>query len=68
MGVVMIKCPTTGRAVSTGIEVDADTFANLPDVSSRLGCSACGTQHSWSKSEAWLAEHGADSAAGPPAV
>ena len=40
MSILLIKCPHTGRPISTGIEVDADTFAALPDVLSYLTCSA----------------------------
>ena len=32
MGVVMVICPSTGRAFSTGIESDTRTFPSLPDV------------------------------------
>ncbi len=56
MGILMIKCPATGRAVSTGIEVDAGTFRNLPNISSKMCCPACEAQHSWRKGEAWLAD------------
>ena len=31
MGVIMIRCPHTGLAVSTGIETDDETFDALPD-------------------------------------
>jgi hypothetical protein len=60
MGVVMIRCPASGRDVSTGIEVDAATFDALPNVSSRMHCPACGAQHDWSKTEAWLADDAGD--------
>ena len=33
MGVVMIKCPNTGKDISTGIETDASSFAHVGDVS-----------------------------------
>ncbi len=56
MGVVMIKCPDTGRSVSTGIEIERVTFIRLPDVEARMSCSACGGEHRWSKRAAWLAE------------
>ena len=32
-GVVMVRCPTTGRELSTGIEMDAATFEQLPEYS-----------------------------------
>ena len=36
MAILMIKSPHTGRPVSTGIEVDPQSFATLPDVLSRV--------------------------------
>jgi len=56
MGVVVIKCPVTGHAVSTGIELEETTFEALPNVSSSTICSDCGRRHSWTKAEAWLSD------------
>jgi endogenous inhibitor of DNA gyrase (YacG/DUF329 family) len=56
MAVMMIKCPITGEAVSTGIEIEADAFQELPDVSARMNCPACGRQHAWRRIDAWLAD------------
>ena len=57
MGMIMIACPSTGRAVSTGIEtIEVD---RLPNVIATTVCSACGRVHEWTKSDAWLAEGGA---------
>lgn len=55
MSSVMIKCPVTGRAVSTAIEVEASVFRKLPKVAARMLCPACGQDHVWSTSSAWLA-------------
>ena len=63
MGVVMIACPNTDRAFSTGIECDPRTFAYLPDVLSRSKCPHCGTEHVWWTGEAWLAADGGADAA-----
>ena len=41
LNVVMVKCPNTGRELSTGIEMDATTFKRLPDIRSQLMCPAC---------------------------
>jgi endogenous inhibitor of DNA gyrase (YacG/DUF329 family) len=60
MGVVMIKCPTTGRDVTTGIDTDQITFDGLPDVLSHSRCPVCGLEHAWSKREAHLAEPGCE--------
>jgi hypothetical protein len=44
MGVVMITCPNTGRAVHTGIETDQRSFDALPDTLSRSKCPHCGAR------------------------
>ena len=54
MASIMIKCPVSGRAVSTGIETESAVFRKLPKVSSRMHCPACGKNHVWSVSSAWL--------------
>jgi hypothetical protein len=56
MGVLMIQCPSTGREVSTGIEMlDVD---QLPAVKATTVCPACGRVHEWTKYEARLADGG----------
>jgi hypothetical protein len=56
MGIIMINCPATGRRVSTGIEtVDIE---ELPAVTAKMVCSACGAVHDWTKSDAWLVPSG----------
>jgi hypothetical protein len=54
MGTIMIRCPNTGRAISTGIETDPVTFVHLPDLLSQSKCSLCGAEHVWWTREAWL--------------
>jgi hypothetical protein len=56
MGILMINCPSTGRAVSTGIEMSG--VDQLPNVIAQTECSACGRVHEWTKDDAWLAEGG----------
>jgi hypothetical protein len=55
MSTVMIRCPVTGGAVSTAIETDPATFRKLPAVAGRMHCPACGQDHGWTISSAWLA-------------
>ena len=55
MSSVMIRCPNTGRAVSTAIEVEPHVFRKLPKISARMLCPACRQEHDWSISSAWLA-------------
>jgi hypothetical protein len=56
VGIIMINCPATGRGVSTGIEVCATD--QLPIVTARMICPACGRVHEWTKKEAWLGNAG----------
>jgi predicted RNA-binding Zn-ribbon protein involved in translation (DUF1610 family) len=55
MSSVMIKCPNTGSAVSTAIETEPSVFRVLPKTSARMVCPACGQEHVFSTSSAWLA-------------
>jgi endogenous inhibitor of DNA gyrase (YacG/DUF329 family) len=55
MSSVMIKCPNTGRAVSTEIETEPSVFRRLPKVRVRMICPACGQEHVFMTSSAWLA-------------
>jgi hypothetical protein len=58
MGILMISCPSTGRAVST--EIEMHRVDQLPSVIATIECSACGRVHEWTKADAWLAEGGDD--------
>jgi len=55
MSSVMIRCPVTGRDVSTAIETEPSVFHKLPKVACRMRCPACGEDHVWSVNCAWLA-------------
>jgi hypothetical protein len=56
MGIIMINCPATGRRVSTGIEtVDIE---ELPAVTAKMVCPACGGVHDWTKADASLVPSG----------
>jgi hypothetical protein len=54
MSELMIRCPNTGEAISTGITTDSKSFQALPDVASSSRCPKCGLDHVWRKREAWL--------------
>ena len=56
MSLVMIKCPGTGRAVSTAIETEPSVFRQLPRINARMFCPACGQEHVWAMSSAWLSD------------
>jgi hypothetical protein len=54
ISIVMVRCPATGRELSTGIEMDAATFERLPEIRAQIRCPACCLDHTWSTREAWL--------------
>jgi hypothetical protein len=54
MGIVIIKCPATGVAISTGIIADRSSFASSPVFYSRTRCPICRSDHEWSAGDAWL--------------
>ena len=56
MSSVMIKCPTTGRAVSTAVETEPAVFRKLPNVAARMLCPACRQEHIWMVRSAWLSD------------
>jgi hypothetical protein len=49
MTFLKIRCPETGREVSTGIDVDPKSFASLPDKLPLSNCPLCGLDHVWLK-------------------
>jgi hypothetical protein len=52
----MIKCPETGRWISTGIDVDPETYPAIPEALAKTRCQACGQDHWWSKKDALICE------------
>jgi hypothetical protein len=56
MGMVMVKCPQTGRAIPTGIKTDYESFRRSPVFFGRTGCPICHTDHAWFAGEAWVDE------------
>lgn len=52
MGIVTIRCPTTGQHVSTGVVVDAEAFSLIDFQGHRFLCDACGAVHTWDKKDA----------------
>ncbi len=56
MGVVMIRCPETRRAISTGIEADRTTFRSTPVFFSHTFCPLCRVTHEWFAGDAWVWE------------
>ena len=56
MGMVMIKCPETGHAIPTGIEMDRERFRCSTVFFSRTYCGVCAATHEWFAREAWVYE------------
>jgi hypothetical protein len=54
MSIIDISCPNTGEFISTGIEIDIESFNKLPDVLTHSRCPHCGLDHSWWTREARL--------------
>lgn len=56
MGMMMIKCPQTDRAISTGIKADPDSFRSSAVFFGRTSCTLCGSNHEWFSMQAWVDE------------
>jgi hypothetical protein len=56
VGIVMIKCPQTGRAIPTGIKADRESFRCSAVFFARTHCSICQANHDWFAKEAWVYE------------
>ena len=58
MGTVMIRCPNTGKAISTGMHIDRTAFGSMPVFFSRTFCPSCRTTHEWFARSAWVCDSG----------
>jgi hypothetical protein len=56
MGMVMVKCSQTGRAIPTGIKTDRESFRRSPVFFGRTRCPICNNDHAWFAREAWVYE------------
>ena len=56
MGILMIKCPATGRDIATGIDADRRSFARTAVLFSRAYCPFCRSNHEWFAKQAWVRE------------
>jgi hypothetical protein len=54
MARVVIKCRITGQIVPTGLEMNAESWADRRLGFNRALCAACKQTHAWEKSDAWL--------------
>jgi hypothetical protein len=60
VGMIMIRCPQTGRVVSTGIKADFEQFRCSAVFFARTLCSICNSNHEWFAKEAWVSETAID--------
>ena len=56
MGMIMIRCPKTGQAISTGRNVEPAIFRSSPVFFSRTYCPLCRSMHEWFARDAWVRE------------
>lgn len=55
MGDIMIRCPTLGTAVRTGLRTDTIVLDSMPaDLAIPLRCPACKAIHTWVRGDAWI--------------
>lgn len=59
MGIVMISCPETQRAISTDIRVDRASFNSKPVFFSSTFCPLCRVKHEWFAKDAWVCDSAA---------
>ena len=56
MGVLVIKCPNTGREYSTGIQTDWVTLARMDNPILTAQCPYCRIEHSWRPDDAKIVD------------
>jgi endogenous inhibitor of DNA gyrase (YacG/DUF329 family) len=55
MAVIKIKCPTTGKELSTGMSMSKEVFERSRVILDTAGpCPHCGKMHVWEKKDAWV--------------
>ena len=56
MGMLTIRCPKTGRALSTSRYVESAAFRSSPVFFDRTYCPHCRAMHEWFAKDAWVWE------------
>ena len=56
MSMLLIRCPKTGRQISTGREVESASFRSSPVFFSRTYCPLCRVTHEWFAQDAWVCD------------
>ena len=49
MGMLMVRCPKTGRAISTGRQIESRFFSSTY-------CPHCRARHEWFVKDAWVCD------------
>jgi hypothetical protein len=62
MGLLMIKCPNTGRGILTGMNATESSFNSSPVFFGRTFCPDCEISHEWFAKDAWVSDHGSAAA------
>jgi hypothetical protein len=58
MGTVTIRCPKTGKCISTGMEASRAAFGLMPVFFGRTFCPSCRISHEWFARNAWVCDFG----------
>jgi len=56
MSMLMIRCPKTGQAISTGREVEIAAFRSTAVFFSWTYCPLCRATHEWFAQDAWVCD------------
>ena len=56
MSMLMIRCPKTGQAISTGRDVEIAAFRATPVFFGRTYCPICRVTHEWFAQGAWISD------------
>ena len=51
---IMVRCPTLGTGVPTGLTTEAVKFESIPDIAIPFRCSGCLKMHQWRPITAWV--------------
>ena len=56
MGMLFIRCPVTGKSISTGVRTDAEGLSKMPNLVQYAHCPHCMSDHAWRPLDAKLVE------------
>lgn len=51
---VAIKCPKTGKTISTGMDMDQASLDSSNMSDNAIRCPECGDMHTWNKKDAFI--------------